>query len=47
MLAVLGGASVVAMVLITLLFRARARSEGPTEPSEPKKSATIDQRPRV
>jgi hypothetical protein len=47
MLAVLGAASVVVMVLVALWFHGRASSEVPTEPSEPAESATIDERPRV
>jgi predicted MFS family arabinose efflux permease len=47
MLAVLGGASVVVMVLVALWFRARSNSEAPTEPNEPTEPAPIDEKRRA
>lgn len=47
MLAVLGSVSFVVMVIVALLFRARAGGEAAAEPSEPTKPAAIDDRPRA
>ena len=47
MLAVLGSASVVAMMIVALLFRTRAGDGAATEPSEPTEPAAIDERPRA
>ena len=46
MLAILGGASVVVMVIVALLFRAQANPQPPTQPSEPTKPSAIDEQLR-